>query len=481
MNSRYLLGFVILTLMSATSLSHAVGPREPLTFQNMGLYGVWNDYFVSKDSPFDFLIVQALVYEDHIGWSHEVKTETATWNDWLKRARANGKRVIADVCPAVLDEKGNLQTLANAYNEKDPLPVERLMAMFDKFFNEVDQNELYAITLSEENVFWNGQAERLNAAYDYIKRKYTVPAYQWYTPSETSSIPGLNYPNLKADGWMADEYFLKQPLIESALRGYAIHQKPVFQIMWALPEYGIIPSAEKTFWDQYAACRKYDVPVAFYFWVGVGKGPISEQGWDPTATPKMREIFEDLCIYGAGLAKRLPAVPMSEWDFAPWGQKQIKLQIAEDRKPAVVGYTVYNEAFAKERGLQFLADASISGFANLKWDSSPLQFKPRTAGPALTTMRYCFDNPRKIKSIVVTLTGKTQGATVDLTLADFRGQVLARSEMKDNSAVIKFDAAKYGDTRFVVSCLMKGDAKAAGQVLAELSSISVETEFELPE
>ena len=53
--------------------------------------------------------------------------------------------------------------------------------------------------------------------------------------------------------------------------------------------------------------------------------------------------------------------------------------------------------------------------------------------------------------------------------------------MKDNSAVIKFDAAKYGDTRFVVSCLMKGDAKAAGQVLAELSSISVETEFELPE
>lgn len=34
----------------------------------------------------------------------------------------------------------------------------------------------------------------------HVKKKHQVPVYQWYTPSHTSSVPGLNYPNLKADG-----------------------------------------------------------------------------------------------------------------------------------------------------------------------------------------------------------------------------------------------------------------------------------------
>lgn len=346
MQKNWLRGLVLLVLLGLTRASHGVDAREPLTFQNMGLYGVWNEYFISKASPFDFLIIQAYAYEDRIEWRGKTPGGP-TWNDWLHRARANGKRVIAVVCPAIVDDKGKLQTLASQQDEKEPLPVERFAAALDGFINQVDEQELYAITLAEENVFWNGQQERLNAVYEHAKKKkHNVPVYQWYTPSETTSIPGLNYPNLKADGWMADEYFAKRPLMDVAMRGYTVLQKPVFQIMWALGDYNIIPSAEKTFWGQYEVCRKYNIPVAFYFWVAPGEGPISQSTkWDPTVTPLLRNIFEDYCIHGAHLAKRLPAVPTSEWDIVPWEQKRIQLKSVAGHPSRVT----YSESFEKPR------------------------------------------------------------------------------------------------------------------------------------
>ena len=214
MNPKYCLGIILFALLNASGASFGAGPREPLTFKNVGQYGPWCEYLVSKDLPYDFLIVQAIVFPDHIEWNGWTKDDTTPWNEYLKRARANGTRVIADVHPALYTEEGELQTMNDSYRCKKPVPVERFFPLFDKFFKEVDEEELYAMTISEEHDSKSGQPQRLNAVYGYLKKNYKIDAYQWYTPSREGSIPGLNYPNLKADGWMADEYYLQQPAMK---------------------------------------------------------------------------------------------------------------------------------------------------------------------------------------------------------------------------------------------------------------------------
>lgn len=475
MNLKRFLGIVLLILVSVTSISYGTGPREPLTFKNVGIYGGWNEYFVSKDLPFDFLIVQAFAYKEGIGWSKNEKGDmpgVPLWNEWLKRARANDKRIIADFCPIAYDKDGNPQSLPPAYNEKTPLPIESYFPSIDRFFKTIDVNELYAITLSEEHVFWNGQKERLIAVYEYIKKNYPeVPVYQWYSPSHEGSIPGLNWPNLPSDGWMADEYFLQQPAMEIAMREYKIFQKPVFQIIWAsASENTSIPWSEKTFWDQFTVCRKYDIPVAFFCHSGE---KTNTWVWEPQASRPMRDLLENFCIYAATLAKRLPAVPLAEWDFVPWAQKPLQLKEEAARK----GYWSYGETFAKERGLQIMADSMITGFANLRWDSSSLEFRPRSAGESQVELRYVFDKPKNAGKIRVKAVGKTSGGSVNVVLCDMRNTVLAQAALKGDTASVEFDSSKMMDQKFVVLFQMSGNAKKAGDVLSELASISVEAQL----
>ena len=64
--------------------SPAPGPREPLTFRDMGLYGGWNEYWLKDDCPFDFFIVQAVMSGDKISGHGQ---EGATWNEYLMSAR----------------------------------------------------------------------------------------------------------------------------------------------------------------------------------------------------------------------------------------------------------------------------------------------------------------------------------------------------------------------------------------------------------
>ena len=471
MNPKYCLGIILFALLNASGASFGAGPREPLTFKNVGQYGPWCEYLVSKDLPYDFLIVQAIVFPDHIEWNGWTKDDTTPWNEYLKRARANGRRVIADVHPALYTEEGELQTMNDSYRCKKPVPVERFFPLFDKFFKEVDEEELYAMTISEEHDSKSGQPQRLNAVYGNLKKNYKIDAYQWYTPSREGSIPGLNYPNLKADGWMADEYYLQQPAMEVAMRAYTIQQKPAFQIIWASPDCDAAPWSERTFWEQYEVCRKYDIPVAFFCYADGMKGPHGNKwSWDPRASDRMKQVLDEYCVYAAKLAKRLPPVTTAEWDFVPWAPKWIKLQAADGR-------ATYQESFAKDSGLAVCADASISGFANLKWDSANLELRPRAAGEAQTTLQYHFVVPKKARKITIKLAGKTSGGTVELCLANIQDKVLAQTELKGDSAVIDYDASDYNDTRFVVLCRLKGQAATVGATLAELSDISVTAEL----
>lgn len=193
--------FTLLTLSSLGAAGNAVaeipGPREPLTFRNSALYCGWNDYLVRADSPFDFLLVQ--------GNGPFEGRDNAPWNEWLKKARKNGKRVIALLNPQVKKANGEFYNISTC--PSDEASLDGLVRVMSEFLDQVDVNELYAVSLSEEHIFWNGEAERLNVLYDKLKAKYKVPVYQWYSPSGEGSVPGLNWPNLKADGWLTSMFW----------------------------------------------------------------------------------------------------------------------------------------------------------------------------------------------------------------------------------------------------------------------------------
>lgn len=214
-------GFAVLGLLLASNFTltcraeEIPGPRDPLTFKDSGLYCGWNQYFLQADTPFDYFIVPAVMSEGQ---------DISEWNDSLKKARRNGTRVIVDLIPRAKNADGEFYAVHHLSHDAGDSEIEKLAAVVDDFFTQVDSSEICAITLGEEHIFWNGRDRHLNRLYELIKAKHDVPIYQWYSPSSHGSIPGVTgWPNLKSDGWMADEYHLDQPDMErdAWLHGHA--------------------------------------------------------------------------------------------------------------------------------------------------------------------------------------------------------------------------------------------------------------------
>ena len=276
--------------------------RKPLTFANVGLYGGWNAYFLSEYLPFDYLIVQASVDDELITWHDNRDGRDKTpWNEHLKRARANGLRMIARPGLTVTDDKGVQQSFQALYNIENPLPVERFFERFDRFFEQVDEQQLYAVTIGEEHVFWNGQQERLAATYEYLKKKYDVPLYQWYWPRQHGRDGGHELAEPPRRRVALDEYSIQQPVLEQAMRMYTVMRKPSFQIIWRRLTCRRFRWSDKTFWDQYAVCRKYNIPIAFFNWAGRDDSPHSDTwGWDANASGEHETDFRGLLYLRRG-------------------------------------------------------------------------------------------------------------------------------------------------------------------------------------
>lgn len=452
-------------------------PREPLTFANAGLYGGWQDDLVSTESPFDYLIIQALVFDDHIEWNGKDFDDPATWNDWLKRARAAGKRVIADVVPAAYDADGNVQTIQTMYSARPPLPLDTFLPLFDKFFAEVDEDQLYAMTLCEEHVHWNGHADRLNTMYDYVKARYDVPVYQWYTPA--AWVPGFSeWPNLKADGWVSDEYFLAHPEIDQYFRGFAIQRKPLVHIVWASPAMPTsVPWNPDTFADQLAACKKYGIAPSFFTWAGPtpsGDDPGGGRwGWIADSPAPTRAVFEEYV---------LPAVERnhldeSSFDRASWDETVADvpwtaLQCDPDGRPQMS----YRDHFVQTSHVKFLNDATFSGFGDLKWDSSPLQLCPRQAGEAEARIAWRFDSPLPMQSLRISVPGEVVGdggASVALEVRDEAGRLLGEVELGDEATAV-VELTRPAAQRFVVTATLAGTATADNEVVAQIDGIVID-------
>jgi len=443
-------------LLSATATLWAgdlPGPREPLTFHDMGLYGGWNDYWLSDECPFNFFIVQAWVRPEGGTVAHGM-SEESTWGQWLRRANEKGKRIVAVVTPLDSGEA------------KDPLA--HFQAALDSFLQGVDESLLYGITLDEENVFWDGHAERLCELYRYVKENYNVPVYQWWSPY--ASPPGFGWPHLPADGWLIDEYARGGVSFEHFVRSYVVHQLPVIQIVWAAPlmaDFNWERSGDSAFDWQLRVCRKYGIPCGFFMWEGHG----NVWGWSPDALPASKAVHERAVQWTHRAAASQLEPYKAIWDDLPSLQPQT-LVCTES------GNLSFEEDFLSSGGL-VAAGAAIKGFRDLRWDGGPLELRPRQPGPASATLLYPLHCDFPTKRLRITVTGRVEpslAGCIELS-ASADGDNWTPAQAMAGQGKVTIDLSGYA--RFKLSrevwvrVVLSGRSKRVDDVPAAVETITV--------
>ena len=238
--------------------------RGRLTFRDAGLYcdldfihgkdpadeGSTNmlppDRAVRPETPWSFYIIQG-----------NRSTPSAERVALLESMARNGKKVILRA------------KVGRLHKEPDVDAMEQWLVTF---FERVDPAWLYAVTLDEEQIEWNGWAEALTKLYYRVKARWPdLPVYQWWTPMEAIDVRATSgWVALPSDGWMIDLYGEQREKFERKLVKFLEAGKPVVHIAWASPTWlrwsgaDTWEGGQKIMFDQIAVCRAYDVPVAYF-------------------------------------------------------------------------------------------------------------------------------------------------------------------------------------------------------------------------
>lgn len=360
--SRFAAGLAGLLLasvaMGATPAQDKAAPRisarEPLSYRTMGLYGGWNPYF--WDGPFDFLVVQGAMVT---GDAPADRKRLDEWNAGLLRARAANKRVIADL-----------------YRVGDD--AEDYYRAIERFLARVPVDELYAVTLGEENIFWKGQHEVLADLYRRIKKKYpTLPVYQWYSNTgRATDVPGFVWPWLPSDGWVVDEYWADSSDFQRLVRRHRMLAKPLIQLVWATPGIPRIPFHRSIFEGQLRVAQEYDVPCGFFC---MQENPKRAWAWEEGAEAATKEVLA-MAIEARKAARQSPQIDRSQWD------EGCPLKTVLVRQPS--GDFLYRESFdlrmkaagEKMPDADFMDRTLIRGLRQIQWMAEPSRLVVRPSG-----------------------------------------------------------------------------------------------------
>jgi len=342
-------------VLAETGSMAKVSAREPLTYRNMGLYATW-------DAPgFDFVIVRSPVI-----WGKDEAADSKlieAWSENLAKARANNKRVIVDL----LWQHWGMKKESN-------------YRAAEAFLSQVDVDEMYAITLGEEHIFWDGRHQMLVDLYHRIKEKYPdLPVYQWYSPtSRGTDWPGFTWPWLPADGWVVDEYHAVPSDFEQNVRHHLMLGVPLIQIVWAAPEMSSSAQFHQgVFEGQLRIAQKYNVPCAFFCYDGPSRGT---WGWQENAAESSRKVFQ-LILDAAKKAKAVADEDLLDWDNAC---KPLETVLEKSRS----GWFTYRESFdfrMKPAGEKlpkhtFMQRSLIRGLRNMKCAPNPSRIIVRSDG-----------------------------------------------------------------------------------------------------
>jgi len=371
----------MLLLVLATHLCRAADtPR--LGPQDAGLYvGVAGEYMFGE-VPFAFSI-------DQVSRRSDPERLAAT----IERLHANGKRSILDI---FLYGKGDEQAK----------PAAEYMAWLDPLLSKLPLEKVYAITLSEENIYWNGHEALLGELYGLVKAKYpSLSVYQWYSPG--ASPPGFGWPLLPADGWLIDEYCRPRELFENLVRKYTLLDKPLIHIAWAAPDWKEFSTWDRVWDDQLEICRRYGVPIAFFCWWppdSTPPPPGNQSMWSWSAPPgtEHHRVWHQMVLpYVEGLRRGIGDVQDADRSTGR------PIPVAGDE----TGRFTYHEDFRSSP--RFVDDADIEGFTGLRWTGKRLETK---AGRA-ATLTYRLESPFVLHDLRAEVKGGMPDGAVTLSLS----------------------------------------------------------------
>lgn len=371
----------LLLLLLVSQLSAFDGPR--LTARDAGLYvGIAGDYMYGP-VPFTFTIDQV-----------SRKTDPAYLRRSIERLHAQGKRSLLDI---FLYENGNEQAK----------PAADYMAWLDPLLAQLPLDKVYAISLSEENIYWNGHAEMLAELYRLVKAKYpTLAVYQWYSPG--AGAPGFGaWPLLPADGWLVDEYCAPRARFEDLVKKYTLLDKPLIHIAWAAPGWKEFATWDEVWNDQLAVCRRYGVPIAFFCWWPPNSDPPppgNESMWSWSAPPgtEHHRVWNQVVLpYVQRLRQGIKDREDANTSLAG------PVPVAGDEQD----HYAYHEDF--RTAPRFVEDATITGLLGLRWTGERLEVKP----DRVATLTYHFTSPFTLHDLKAAVQCDGPDASVTLRLS----------------------------------------------------------------
>jgi len=222
----------------------------------------------SKESPWSFYIMQ---YGERLKTlsDEDQKSAKKKYAKTFRQMASNGKKVI-------------LRCKLGKQSDRAP-SVDEMEKQIEWLLDGLDIDCIYAITLDEERVYWNGWTSALTELYFRVKKRWPeLLVYQWWTLMEVPDVKAKNgWIALPADGWIIDLYGQPREEFEKKLVKALETGKPVIDIVWSSPswhtcggtepcELGVDKSPDKigceiqVFKDQLEICRGYNVPVAHF-------------------------------------------------------------------------------------------------------------------------------------------------------------------------------------------------------------------------
>jgi len=228
----------------------------------VGVYGAgWVPWVLDKGEGAGFIIYQA----------GRNKSSAQVERDVVAAVK-HGITIYLDV--GFYESKAQRSGLAKAPPLGDP---DDYVPVFRRLLDRLQGVPLGGITIEEENVYWHGRARFLAAMYRKLKGLYPDRRFfQWYSSALKANVPGRNWPDLPADGWVIDQYRMDPAEYASFVDGLRRLGKPIVAVVWMSPTWRLGPAKrdlDPAWWDsqgrkrllaQLAVNERYRIPTAFY-------------------------------------------------------------------------------------------------------------------------------------------------------------------------------------------------------------------------
>lgn len=247
----------------------------------------------------------------------------AQLSDDVAKKRAFWERVSKDAYPVIYQ-----LAFMRPKDWKDKLPsLDEAIRQVDFWFAsdadvKTEPERIFAVTLCEENVPWNGQLEVQDKLARHLRERYGVKTYQWLTEPLKPTF------EMQADGWAMDAYCIVDPTaFYSHLESFILTGKPVVPCIWASGHFCRYHPNRS--WDALARftvermdmCRALGLPV-MVFAVGGKMGSVGL--WFKKAEDAGEECYRS--VIRSYLAA-VPNLPRSTW---PAPEKKWIVRVGRD-------------------------------------------------------------------------------------------------------------------------------------------------------